>query len=211
MPNIARNTLVSTTNDIKELTTGVVNAFGGTGLGLSTCKSIVEAHGGKIWAQNSEDGRGSIFYFELPIVVDIPRLLGQLGLEFNKQLIYNKYKRTIKNMLFVHEDADIIFTSKIILEENGFKVDSFGDPLEVLRAFRPGIYDLLLTGVRMPGIDGFGLYRELEKIDKNIKVCYFTSFEIDPRIVRMSELRNYIQFPIGISDIITRIKELEWS
>jgi len=39
----------------------------GTGLGLFICKSIVEAHGGKIWAKNNEDGRGSSFSFSLPL------------------------------------------------------------------------------------------------------------------------------------------------
>jgi two-component system phosphate regulon sensor histidine kinase PhoR len=37
----------------------------GTGLGLSISRHIVEAHGGKIWAE-SEEGRGSVFYFEIP-------------------------------------------------------------------------------------------------------------------------------------------------
>jgi signal transduction histidine kinase len=39
----------------------------GTGLGLYISKNIVEAHGGKIWAENNSNGRGSTFYFTLPI------------------------------------------------------------------------------------------------------------------------------------------------
>jgi two-component system sensor histidine kinase VicK len=43
-------------------------SFKGTGLGLYICKSIVEAHGGKIWAENNKDGIGATFSFSLPLI-----------------------------------------------------------------------------------------------------------------------------------------------
>ncbi|HEY9386521.1 MAG TPA: HAMP domain-containing sensor histidine kinase [Nitrososphaeraceae archaeon] len=44
-------------------------SFAGTGLGLFISKSIVEAHGGKIWAENSPDGKGATFAFSLPLLI----------------------------------------------------------------------------------------------------------------------------------------------
>ena len=41
----------------------------GTGLGLYICKNIIEAHGGRIWAENNSDGKGATFRFTLPISV----------------------------------------------------------------------------------------------------------------------------------------------
>jgi signal transduction histidine kinase len=49
-----------------KFTTG--NSSKGTGLGLYICKSIVEAHGGKIWAENNIDDKGTTFSFTLQII-----------------------------------------------------------------------------------------------------------------------------------------------
>jgi two-component system sensor histidine kinase VicK len=46
----------------------VTKSFSGTGLGLFISKNIIEAHGGKIWAENNSDGKkGAIFTFSLPL------------------------------------------------------------------------------------------------------------------------------------------------
>ncbi len=43
-------------------------SFQGTGLGLFISKSIIDAHGGNIWAENNSDRKGATFYFTLPLV-----------------------------------------------------------------------------------------------------------------------------------------------
>ena len=50
-------------------------SFSGTGLGLFISKSIVEAHGGKIWAENNADGNGATFTFSLPISEQKPKCI----------------------------------------------------------------------------------------------------------------------------------------
>lgn len=59
--------------DKRLFTKFVTNSSVGTGLGLYISKSIVEAHGGKMWAKNNRNGRGATFSFVLPMINFSPR------------------------------------------------------------------------------------------------------------------------------------------
>lgn len=70
---------------------------------------------------------------------------------------------------------DITLLYKTGLEKNGFLVDAFNDPFEALFSFKAGKYDLLLLNIKMPKMNGFELYREIQKIDDKVKVCFITA------------------------------------
>jgi two-component system, OmpR family, response regulator ChvI len=65
--------------------------------------------------------------------------------------------------LIVDDEQDITFALRIALEPNGFEVDTFNDPLEALSNFKAGLYNLLLIDIKMPKMNGFELYQELER------------------------------------------------
>jgi two-component system, OmpR family, response regulator ChvI len=111
-------------------------------------------------------------------------------------------------ILIVDDEPDVTFVYKQVLEDVGFKVNIFNDPLAALSKLKeiyshfPNVqqkttttatrttttkpYDLLLLDVRMPKMNGFELYREAKKIIKkghedregDIKTCFITAHEV---------------------------------
>src|ERR671930_2050768 len=85
----------------------------------------------------------------------------------------------MKNRIFVVDDEpDVKLALKIALEENSFQVDAFDDPIIALDNFRKGTYDLLILDIVMPKMHGFELYREIRKIDNEVKICFLTAGEM---------------------------------
>lgn len=63
------------------------------------------------------------------------------------------------------------------MEDNGFIVDTFYDPLLALSNYKAGFYDLLLLDVRMPGMSGFEFCQKVKEVDNEAKVCFISAFE----------------------------------
>jgi two-component system, OmpR family, response regulator ChvI len=116
-------------------------------------------------------------------------------------------------VLLVDDDADILNVLGRGLEVNGFHVDAFKSSKGALEAFKPNVYDLAILDIRMPGLDGFQLYREMKKRDPAITACFLSAFEIHPSefekvFPSLSEIRTIIKKPASIHHLVREIKPL---
>lgn len=117
-----------------------------------------------------------------------------------------------KRILVVDDESDITSALRIGLEENGFTVDVFNDPELALTSYKPGMYDLLLIDVRMPKMNGFELFKEIQRVDSKSKVCFWTAYESYSKEFKdifpsMNDV-NFVQKPIPMPDLIKRIQSL---
>jgi two-component system response regulator ChvI len=116
-------------------------------------------------------------------------------------------------VMIVDDEQDITTIFKIGLENNQFIVTTFNNPLEALSSFKPGMFDLLILDISMPGMNGFQLYDEIRKLDNKVKVCFLTAFEGSRSEFRNSfpsleEVKCYLKKPITVQELIKRLIDL---
>jgi CheY-like chemotaxis protein len=125
-------------------------------------------------------------------------------------------KESKKRILVVDDEPDNASIFSLSLEDNGFKVDTFIDPLIALSAFKAGKrYDLLILDIRMPDMNGFELYEEIRNIDSKAKVCFLTAFgegyteEFRTRFPTSSTADvTFIRKPIRVDDLVKKVNEI---
>ena len=87
-------------------------------------------------------------------------------------------RKKVERILVVDDESDVCFMLKEALSEDGFAVDSYKDPLLALSNFKAHSYSLVILDIRMPGLNGFALYREIRRLDKKVKICFLTAGEM---------------------------------
>jgi CheY-like chemotaxis protein len=199
----------------------------GIGLGLHISKRIIEAHGGKIWAENNSDGIGATFSFTVPLIIQrdhkesIPiDSLSTInnGIEERRKkrsIYYNSHKTRMKRIFLVDDDYDHTITFKVGLEHEEFEVDAYNDSAIALSKFKPDYYDLLLIDIKMPKINGFELYEKIREIDDKVMVWFITAYKTYDRALKevsstsrgeMSSV-SVIEKPIEIHKLVKQIKK----
>mgnify|MGYP001060705850 CR=1 FL=1 len=129
----------------------------------------------------------------------------------------------IKRILVVDDDPDITLTFKAGLDghyygdgdkKKRFEVYTYNDPLLVLKEFKPHFYDLLLTDIYMPNMNGFQLYEKILGLDINFRVCFMSALEVNAEALReiypKVSFGCFIEKPVSIKYLIKRLSaELE--
>ena len=122
--------------------------------------------------------------------------------------------RSGNKILLVDNEADVTITFKAILQDAGFIVNTYEDPLIALSNFIPRFYDLVILDIGMPKMNGIELSRQLLELDSKVKICFITAGEANIEVFRelypSRDLGCFIKKPVTIDQLVRRVKaELE--
>lgn len=128
--------------------------YGGTGLGLSVCKSLVKLMGGEIWA-DSTVSQGTTFYLVLPLPLLTKAAYDKHQQAKNQSLLTTENMMT-GHILLVEDDAVNAMIAKKTLEKSGHTVTHVTDGQKAIDTFssHPERFDIILMDHHMPILDG---------------------------------------------------------
>lgn len=154
----------------------------GTGLGLSICHGIIADHDGRIYAE-SEPGSGATFYVELPVIP-----CGQADKKGEPAQV-GSLNADGRRILIVDDEVSILDSLGRLLVKHGYKVDTVDNCLSAMDMILGERYDFILLDIKLPGMNGIELYKEIEKSDASLvtKIAFITGNIMD------QETRHFLQ------------------
>jgi DNA-binding response OmpR family regulator len=131
-----------------------------------------------------------------------------------RESIRTEPMRRGNKILLVDNEADVTITFKAIIQDAGFIVNTYEDPLIALSNFIPRFYDLVILDIEMPKMNGIELSRQLLELDSNVKICFITAGEANIEVLRelysSSDIWCFTKKPVTIDQLVRRVRaELE--
>ena len=179
---------------------------GDTSLGLAVCKGIVEAHGGRIWAESDGPGLGARFTFTLPTVEEA----GFVSPEPSRRLATPSARRPDREqlrILAVDDDDQALRYIRDALVKSGYAVIATGDPGDVLRLVAAEQPHLALLDLMLPGVDGIDLMQEIMRAG-DLPVIFVSAYGQEHLIARAFEMGadDYVVKPFSPTELVARIR-----
>lgn len=183
-----------------------IRRHGGLGIGLALVRQLVQLHGGTIGAESDGPNKGARFTVRLPLLRETatPVLVSSGTLELNVL--------SQTNFLILDDSEDTIRMLQELLETGGANVMTASNGAEALRLAQENEFDVILSDISMPEMDGFEFLQRLRKIDgrQKVPVVAITGFGRSDDIarVRAAGFYSHLIKPLNLQALTEVLQQL---
>lgn len=187
----------------------------GLGLGLAIVKHLVELHGGTITAKSAGSGHGASFRVSLPFPLAMHRTPAEVHPHSRPDCTAEWEQPNLagRSILVIDDDRDAAELVEQILSAVGAAIDRAHSARSGIELLCTRSYDLLISDIGMPEMDGFQMIQEIRKMDreaKSIPAVALTAFgrSEDRRNAMMSGFDVFLSKPIDSPELVATVARL---